>query len=341
MREKSDSAWDGCKNFLKMIEYFKKLVRAGRYNMVYTVTLNPALDLFLSPQSFAPGRDQRYQEGVFLPGGKGINVSLLLGSLGVETTALGLAAGFTGRALADMLERRRCRTDFCFLSQGLTRVNVKITPPDQKETALNGGGPAVAQEDLEHLGEKLSLLKEGDFLVLAGSVPQSVPSGVYAWLMEQTPAGVRVVVDATGPALRAAMGARPFLVKPNLEELAELFGVERVAEDQAPGYAKKLQDMGAANVLVSMGGQGALLLTEDKALLRRPALPGREVSAVGAGDSMVAGFLYGLLRQEGAAGALAWGMAAGAATAFRQGIATGEEVRALMERAPGPFLDKM
>lgn len=117
--------------------------------------------------------------------------------------------------------------------------------------------------------------------------------------------------------------------------------MERVAEDQAPGYAKKLQDMGAANVLVSMGGQGALLLTEDKALLRRPALPGREVSAVGAGDSMVAGFLYGLLRQEGAAGALAWGMAAGAATAFRQGIATGEEVRALMERAPGPFLDKM
>lgn len=300
--------------------------------IVYTVTLNPALDLFLSPPVFLPGRDNRYAGQTFLPGGKGVNVSLLLHSLGVHTVALGLAAGFTGRALTSLLEEQGCRADFLFLEQGLTRINVKITPPNQPETALNGGGPVVTPQDLDRLGDKLAALRPGDYLVLAGSAPGSLSADVYARLMRRAPAGVRVVADTSGPALRAAVEAGPFLVKPNLEELAELFGQERVDEDRAVDLARELQGLGAENVLVSMGGRGALLVDADGGVTRRAALAGREVSAVGAGDSMVAGFIYGLEREGCYRGALEWGMAAGAATAFREGIATAEQVRALRGR---------
>lgn len=297
--------------------------------MVYTVTLNPALDCFVRPEHFVPGEVCRYQQAEFLPGGKGVNVSLLLESLGIETAAAGIAAGFTGRELTNLLERAGCPTDFLFLERGMTRVNMKIVPEGQAETALNGDGPNVTAEELAPLKEKLAGLRAGDFLALAGSVPGSLPQDIYARLMRAVPQGVEVVVDASGPALLEAVRERPFLVKPNLEELGEVFGTKLNGAEDGLAYAKKLQNMGARNVAVTLGGGGALLLTEDKQILERAALPGREVSSVGAGDSFVAGFLYGWLREQDAAQALDWAMAAGAATAFCQGIATGEQVREL------------
>lgn len=300
--------------------------------MVYTVTLNPALDCYLSPDTFTAGADHRYRECRFLPGGKGINVSLLLHSLGVETIAAGIAAGFTGRELAAALERAGCPADFLFLEQGSTRINIKIIPPHEPETSLNGAGPAVSMEDLGRLAEKLRALAPGDFLVLSGSLPTGLPSDAYAWLAGQAPQGVQVVVDASGPALPASLKAGPFLVKPNLEELGAAFGVELSTQEEALPYARRLREMGARNVAVSMGGRGAFLLTEEGAVLHRDALPGKAVSAVGAGDSLVAGFIYGWLQSKNYESALDWGVTAGAATAFTQGLASGEEVLALRSR---------
>lgn len=275
--------------------------------MVYTVTLNPALDCYVSPEALVPGRDLRYGGCRFVPGGKGINVSLLLASLGLETMALGVAGGFTGRELAARLEGQGLATGFVFLEDGLTRVNIKITPP----------------------------FRAGDFLVLAGSVPASLPAGVYARLGQRVPAGVKVVVDASGPALAASAAARPFLMKPNREELAEAFGEPASTREEMVGLAKKLQSLGARNVAVTLGGEGALLVDESGGVAFRPAVEGSPRSAVGAGDSFVAGFLYGWSQGGGLDQALDWAVSAGAATAFREGIASGEEVRAVYRRAFG------
>lgn len=303
--------------------------------MVYTVTLNPALDCFVRPGHFAPGEVCRYGGARFLPGGKGVNVSLLLRSLGVETTASGIAAGFTGRELCRLLELSGCPADFVTLPEGNTRLNIKIMPEGQPETALNGGGPAVSMEDLAPLERRIAGLAPGDFLVLAGSVPDSLPPDVYPRLMAAAPRGVETVVDTSGPALIEAAKMRPFLIKPNLQELGEAFGTELSGPREAAEYAGRLQALGARNVAVTLGGGGALLLTESGSLLERPALPGGEVSSVGAGDSFVAGFLYGWLRERDESKALDWAMAAGAATAFSPGIAEGDDVRELYGRSFG------
>ncbi len=300
--------------------------------MVYTVTLNPALDCFLNCPGFSPGRDNRYGECRFLPGGKGVNVSLLLNSLGMPSVALGMAAGFTGRELVELLEAEGCPADFVFLSAGHTRINVKIGAAGQEETGLNGGGPAMGWEALSPLREKLSRLAPGDILVLAGSLPRGLSAFTYARLMEGLPLGVKTVVDTTGQALKEAVKARPFLVKPNLEELGELFGVQLKMGEEALPYAQKLQEWGAENVIVSMGSQGAVLAGAGKEVLTRQAVPGTQVSPVGAGDSLVAGFLYGWQKTGSLAQALDWGMAAGAATAFREGIADGAQVKGLYEK---------
>lgn len=297
--------------------------------MVYTVTLNPALDMFLRPGRFEPGSVCRYSSPEFIPGGKGINVSLMLKSLGIDTTAAGISAGFTGRELAALLEREGCRTDFVELKDGLTRVNVKILPGSQPETALNGGGPDMALSDLEPLAKSISELSQGDFLVLAGSVPGALPDNVYARLMDSAPAGVKIVVDTSGPALTEAVRRGPFLIKPNLEELGEVFGAELREAGEAIEYGRKLQAMGARNVAVTLGGGGALLLTEEGRAVERKAIPGEEISSVGAGDSFIAGFIYGLIQEGDLTGALGWAMSAGAATAFSVGIAKGEAVKKL------------
>lgn len=302
--------------------------------MVYTVTLNPALDCFLRPERFAPGEVCRYGGARFLPGGKGVNVSLLLHSLGEKTIASGIAAGFTGRELCRLLELSGCPADFAALPEGDTRLNIKIL--GGTETALNGGGPAVALEDLAPLERKISALRPGDFLVLAGSVPDSLPPDVYARLMAAAPKGVETVVDTSGPALIEAVKHGPFLVKPNLQELGEAFGAELSGPREGAEYAGRLQALGARNVAVTLGGGGALLLTEGGDLFERPSLPGKEVSSVGAGDSFIAGFLYGWLRGHHMERALSWAMAAGAATAFSPGIAGGDEVRELCRQNFGP-----
>lgn len=300
--------------------------------MVYTVTLNPALDCFFSPEAFVPGAENRYGQCRFIPGGKGINVSLLLNSLGMDTKALGVAGGFTGRELASRLEAQGIPTEFVFLEAGLTRINIKITPPGQPETALNGGGPEIPLEAVDRLGGKFAALGAGDFLVLAGSVPGSLPAGIYARLAAMAPEGVRAVIDASGPALAASAAARPFLMKPNREELSEAFGGTARTLDEVEQYARKLQALGARNVAVTLGGEGALLVDEAGGARFRPALPGALRSAVGAGDSFVAGFLYGWARSQDLDCALDWAVSAGAATAFREGIAEGDEVRALYRR---------
>lgn len=300
--------------------------------MIYTVTLNPALDCFLRPDDFTPGRVCRYDSARFLLGGKGINVSLLLMGLGVPTAAAGIAAGFTGRELTALLERAGCPADFVMLDRGHTRINIKILPKGGPETALNGVGPHVRPEDLRPLEEKLGGLREGDFLVLSGSVPGPLPSDSYARLMRAAPGGVETVADASGTVLTAALCERPFLIKPNLEELGEIFGLELKGAEDAVPYGKRLQEMGARNVAVTLGGGGALLLTEDGRVLERAALPGREVSSVGAGDSFVGGFLYGWQRHRDMDRAFDWAVCAGAATAFCEGIADGAEVKKLYEK---------
>lgn len=296
--------------------------------MIYTVTLNPALDYLVSSRDFAPGKINRYEDCICRPGGKGINVSLLLSSLGVETTALGLAAGFTGREVARLAEEAGCKTDFLFLPQGHTRINIKVS--SDGETDLNGVGPQVPEGYGERLGEKLSSLRAGDGLVLAGSVPPTMPPQIYAQLLDRVKdRELLTVVDTTGPSLLGTLPYRPFLIKPNLEELGELFGLELTDREGACQCARQLQSMGARNVAVSMGGKGALLVCEDGRQLFCHAVKGETVSTVGAGDSMVAGFLYGWKLHGTLEGALKWGAAAGAATAFSSGIAPGELVKKL------------
>ena len=305
--------------------------------MIATVTCNPALDILVRPRRFSPGEINRYGAGMCQPGGKGINVSLLLHSLGVETKALALAGGFTGREIARLLEERGCPGDFVWLPQGDSRINLKICPPGGGETQLNGEGPQIPEEAVERLERKLSALGPGDGAVLAGSLPASLPQDLYARLMKPlVKNGVEVAVDTTGEALLAALPCRPFLVKPNLEELEELFSVKLTGLAEIKEQARELQRLGARNVVVSLGAGGALLLEEGGRSLFCHGVRGQAVSTVGAGDSLVAGFLYGWQLHGTLEGGLRWGMAAGAATAFSPGIATGEQVKALFPQVGNP-----
>ena len=305
--------------------------------MIATVTCNPALDILVRPRRFSPGEINRYGAGMCQPGGKGINVSLLLHSLGVETKALALAGGFTGREIARLLEERGCPGDFVWLPQGDSRINLKICPPGGEETQLNGEGPQIPVEAVERLERKLSALGPGDGAVLAGSLPASLPQDLYARLMKPlVRKGVEVAVDTTGEALLAALPCRPFLVKPNLEELEELFSAKLTGLPEIKEQARELQRLGARNVVVSLGAGGALLLEEGGRSLFCHGVRGQAVSTVGAGDSLVAGFLYGWQLHGTLEGGLRWGMAAGAATAFSPGIATGEQVKALFPQVGNP-----
>ncbi len=305
--------------------------------MITTVTLNPAIDYTLYPERFSIGDVCRCEECVRLPGGKGINVSLLLTSLGVQNTALAVAGGFTGREIARLMKEAGCQTDFLYLPRGDSRINVKIRTPDGKETDLNPAGPAVPPETLEQLVGKLSALPAGGGLVLAGSVPPSLPADTYARLLRRVEGkDLLTVVDTSGDALLAALSCRPFLIKPNLEELGQACGIEVHDVMTAKECARELQDRGARNVAVSMGEKGALLVEENGKALFCRAPKGISVSTVGAGDSLVAGFLYGWQLHGTLEGALRWGVAAGSATAFSQGIAAGEQVKSLWPQVGTP-----
>ncbi|MCM1149828.1 MAG: 1-phosphofructokinase [Butyricicoccus sp.] len=298
--------------------------------MVYTVTFNPALDYVVSIDAFRAGDINRTRREVIQLGGKGINVSTVLRNLGVENVALGFLAGFTGQALEQGLRDSGIRTDFIWLPEGLTRINVKIKAGD--ETEINGRGPAVPARALEELFARLDCLKSGDVLDLSGSIPASLPDDVYQKILARLEGrGILTVVDATRELLCGVLPCRPFLIKPNSRELGEIFGKVPAADGEVEGLARRLQEMGARNVLVSMAGDGSLLLDETGACRRLGVPQGRVRSSVGAGNSMVAGFLAGWLQTGDYAFAHRMGAAAGSATAFSDGLATREQILALLD----------
>ena len=292
--------------------------------MIYTITVNPSLDYIVSVDDFKLGLTNRTSSEKLLPGGKGINVSQVLMNLGVENTALGFVAGFTGEALVRELESRGIRQEFIHIDKGMTRINVKLTSIDGTE--INGRGPDIGSADLEKLLKRLDELEDGDVLFLAGSIPGSISSDLYRNIMKRLQKkDILFVVDATRELLTNVLEFHPFLIKPNNHELGEIFGVELSDRESVIPYAKKLQDMGARNVLVSMAGKGAVLVAEDGTIVSHEAPKGVLVNGVGAGDSMVAGFMAGSLNGEYKY-ALKLGTAAGGATAFSHGLATKEKI---------------
>lgn len=298
--------------------------------MVYTVTFNPALDYVVRMASFQAGQVNRTASEELQLGGKGINVSTVLRNLGVENVALGFLAGFTGRALEEGLRKSGIQTDFIWLDSGLTRINVKIKA--EAETEINGRGPDIGAEALDALFQKLDRLGEGDMLVISGSIPATLPSDIYERILARLEGrGIHFVVDATRELLCNVLPYRPFLIKPNNLELGEIFGRVLKTDEEIRDCAAQLQKRGARNVLVSMAGDGSLLLDETGACHRLGVPKGKVLNSVGAGDSMVAGFLAGWLERGDYAYAHRLGAAAGSATAFSDGLATGEEVRALLD----------
>lgn len=297
--------------------------------MIYTVTFNPALDYVVRTGGFRAGEINRTESEEIQFGGKGINVSTVLRNLGVDNVALGFLAGFTGQALEQGLRKSGICTDFIWLEDGLTRINVKIKA--DQETEINGRGPAIPAGALEELFAKLDRLKEGDILILAGSIPTSLPDDIYQRILARLEGrGILAVVDATRDLLCAVLPYRPFLIKPNNIELGEIFGKTLRSEEEIRACALQIQERGARNVLVSMAGDGSLLLDETGTFHRMGVPKGTVRNSVGAGDSMVAGFLAGWLKEHDYTAALRMGAATGSATAFSDGLATQEQVLALL-----------
>lgn len=293
--------------------------------MIYTVTFNPSLDYIVSMKSFDMGMTNRTIQEQMLPGGKGINVSTVLTNLGHENTALGFVAGFTGDEIIRRLEEMKLRNDFIRIDNGFSRINVKLK--DYDGTEINGMGPVIDEASQEKLMDQLQAMKEGDTLVLAGSIPESMPSTIYHDIMEKLQGkGIRFVVDATQKLLMNVLPFHPFLIKPNNHELGEIFGVELRTRESVVPYARKLQEQGAVNVLVSMAGEGAVLLDENGEVHMHEAAKGKLVNAVGAGDSMVAGFIAGYEEKKDYEHAFRMGISAGSASAFSELLATKEEV---------------
>lgn len=292
--------------------------------MVYTVTFNPAIDYIIRMEEVRLGETNRSQKEEIHFGGKGINVSVVLQQLNIASKALGFIAGFTGEAIEKGLCDMGIDTDFVRLESGNSRINVKIKSCE--ETELNGQGPDIDDKAIAALFEKLDGLKEGDTLILAGSIPNSLPSDIYERILARMEGKqIRTVIDATKELLLQVLRYRPFLVKPNHHELGELFGVKLRTDDEIENYARKLQEMGAQNVLVSMAGEGAMLLDEFGIVHRCGACKGTVKNSVGAGDSMVAGFMAGIMSGD-YEHALRLGTAAGGATAFSDVLATREEI---------------
>lgn len=297
--------------------------------MIVTLTLNPSLDYTIRLDELRPGALNRAKAEDLHPGGKGINVSRVLHGLGHESRALGFTAGFTGAEIERRLAQDGLMTDFV-RTAGLSRINVKVKAGE--ETEINGAGPLITDDDEEKLLKKLDGLEEGDWLVLSGSVPRGLEKGTYARIMRRLRGkGIRIVADAEGEALRAALAEGPFLVKPNGSELAGLLGVPAATREEAVPCALRLRGMGAENALISLGGEGAVLAAADGCVYTCPAPQGRVVDTVGAGDSMVAGFIAGWLESGSCRQALRTGVAAGSASAFSEGLATGEAVRRTLQ----------
>ncbi|MCF2681645.1 1-phosphofructokinase [Faecalicatena contorta] len=299
--------------------------------MIYTVTFNPSLDYIVSVEDFKLGLTNRTSSELILPGGKGINVSTVLGNLGIENTALGFAAGFTGDEIVHRMEEMGVKSDFILLENGMSRINLKLKSIDGTE--INGCGPKIDQKAVNSLMDKLDVLGQGDTLVLAGSIPNSMPDDIYRRIMGRLDGrGVMIVVDATQDLLLNVLEYHPFLIKPNNHELGEIFNVELKTREEVIPYGKKLQEMGAVNVLVSMAGEGAVLIAGDGSVYATPAPKGTLKNGVGAGDSMVAGFVAGWLKEQDYKHAFYMGVSAGSASAFSELLATKEEIKAVYQQ---------
>lgn len=299
--------------------------------MIFTVTFNPSLDYIVRVDEMRLGTINRTNYEQLLPGGKGINVSIVLGNLGHPSRALGFSAGVTGVALEKLLADAGVDADLVHVKEGFTRINAKVKAVE--ETELNGQGPRIAPEDVDALFSKLDVLGQDDTLVISGSVPNTLPSDMYEQVMERLAGhGVRIVVDAERDLLTRVLPYRPFLVKPNNHELGDIFGVTLKTRDEVVPYARRMQEMGAQNVLVSMAGEGGVLVAADGQVYQSPAAQGTVVNSVGAGDSCVAGFLAGLMETGSYQTAFRMGLAAGSASAFSDHLATRPEVEDLMSR---------
>lgn len=304
--------------------------RAGGYVMIYTVTFNPSLDYIVSVEDFRLGLTNRTSSELILPGGKGINVSTVLGNLGLKSTALGFVAGFTGEEICREVEALGIKSDFIRIEKGVSRINLKLRSIEGTE--INGQGPDISEEQVQQLMEKLEALEAGDILVLAGSIPSTMPDDIYSRIMKMLEGrGVKIVVDATRDLLMKVLEYRPFLIKPNNHELGEIFDVELTSREEVIPYGRKLQEKGALNVLISMAGEGAVLIAEDGQILESPAPKGTLVNGVGAGDSMVAGFLAGWLKRKDFRHAFHMGVAAGSASAFSEYLAKKEEIETIYQ----------
>ena len=299
--------------------------------MIYTVTFNPSLDYIVSVDNFKAGEVNRTTDEIIFPGGKGINVSIVLKNLGFDNTALGFMAGFTGDEISRLLEEKGVKTDFIHVKKGLSRINVKMRSNEESE--INGRGPEIMQEDIDKLYKQLDKLQEGDTLVLAGSIPSVMPESMYMDIMRHLQdKKIDIAVDATRDLLVNVLPYKPFVIKPNNHELGEIFNVKIETKDDVVKYAKKLQEKGARNVLVSMAGDGAVLVTEDGQEFRAEAPKGDLKNSVGAGDSMVAGFVAGYLTKKDYFEAFKMGICTGSASAFSEELATKAEVEALYEK---------
>ena len=298
--------------------------------MVYTITLNPALDYVMKVGKLRYDDINRSKSEEIYYGGKGINVSVILTRLGVHNKALGFVAGFTGRKLEQMLVDEGIDCDFNRLSNGQTRINVKIKA--DTELDVNASGPDISEDDIKDLMDKLDDIGEDDYLVLAGSIPSTLPDDIYERILSRLQSrGVNFIVDATGDLLKKALPYKPFLVKPNHHELGDLFGVETKTEEDIVKYARKVQEMGARNVLVSRAKDGATLIDENSNVTTFANVEGELVNSVGCGDSMVGGFLAGWIEKGDYSYALKLGAACGNATAFSQELATADEIKNVFE----------
>ena len=293
--------------------------------MIYTVTFNPSLDYIVSVDDFKLGLTNRTSSELILPGGKGTNVSTVLKNLGFESTALGFVAGFTGNEIVKRLNDMGIKSDFISIENGISRINLKLKSIDGTE--INGAGPDISEEKVNELMDKLNQLKEGDVLVLAGSIPSSMSDNIYRDIMaDLKDRGVMIVVDATKDLLLNVLEYHPFLIKPNNHELGEIFDVKLTTREEVIPYGRKLQEKGARNVLVSMAGEGAVLIAEDGQVFDAPAPKGKLINGVGAGDSMVAGFVAGWIKKQDYEYAFHMGVASGSASAFSENLATKEEI---------------
>ena len=306
--------------------------------MIYTITFNPALDYTVQVEEFEIGKINRTKSENILAGGKGLNVSIILKRLGIENTALSFIAGFTGKELERKIKQYNIKTDFIEINNGYTRINVKISSLkknsliQERETALNGNGPEITQEDIDELLEKIKKINSEDIVILSGNVPKCINEDIYEIICKElNEKNVKFVVDASQKLLMNCLKYKPFFIKPNKDELEETFNTKIKTKKEIIIYAKKLQEKGAQNVLISLGGDGAILLTEKNEVYYSNTPKGQVINTVGAGDSMVAGFVAGYLKKKDYKEALKLGIASGSATAFSAGLAMNEEINGLLK----------